>query len=768
MGAFLVISSVISLVGMGYGLYMLSQQKGMEPTGANLEPVSEYNVTTVAEGVIVPSIYGRIKLTGNIIFYGNYSNKTNYKTVTYEVPSTFGGSKTKHKQVPQSLTYYLSVWEVLCKGPAISLKTWVNDKEEDNPDDIGEIYGTGVDNPDVEQEEVTKLEGLAWIYMPKLNLGENTTSVQTIHFLMESTPTIPFNGNKTCSNGVNPAYIVWSLLFEAGANKSDMDEQSFIDASTYWNSKDYGLNIAINAQAELRNHISKVLSYVSGYFGVNSQNKFIIRAFDPDEESVKSLTKNDFIDFQISRKTWEDTYNVFTGNYIDEEQDYTKRTVSIVNTGNLNIQGFAKPKSINLSAFRTRESAESRLWEIMKQESYPSATISFTTFLHQAELEIGDIVTLSNSDYDLDAAYYRIISKALKEIDKNQIMWVAQQVTERVFDGNYAATTGSDWVPPIIAPQPPENQRVFELPFTSFTGDGSAFLLLSTKGSSAEVGFNVLTSNTSGANYVNNETSNGTSIYGTLQEDYPSSTYEIDDERGILFYTEKSLFEYDDVSRTVLFTETRFALLDDEIVTFQTVTPEGEAGNYRLGGIIRSVYNTNKTTHLTASGIWLFKITDNTYTSENTNFYIKMVPTTATVSYDEALTPEYYVQGTSKSKLPNDIVRITAFRSGVNVDIRWWNVTKYYQAAGTFDPGSTVDTTWALTDYDPFKMDGFFRYRIDGGAWQPETYPYEYTDTEVFHAQATAFTFEVQEVVNQEYGTIKLLNVGAEDGPHGS
>ena len=756
----------LAVVSIAYGMYMVSQIKGVPPVMTDMQPntMDAFQVTKVSEGVVTPVIFGRARITGNILWYGNLRSTPNYQTQVSEVQDG-KSTKTVTQEYIASYRYYLSMWQLLCEGEASYISAWVNDKEQELPVVGGYGFASGVDNHlvDVQSNEFIKpLEGLSWIYMHSQLLGTNTTQVQTLHYLIERIPTTIFSGNKTIANGINPAYIVYCLLINAGAIPAQINIPSFVDAAIYWESKGYGLNVTFTAQTTLRSQIKQVLSYVGGYFGEDSENKFRIKAFDPSEAAVDTLTKSDFISFQLARKSWDDTFNTFTGNYIDEDMQYTKRTVSAVNVANLNLQGYTKPMSVDLTAFRDRPSAEKRIWEIMKEQSYPAANVSFTTFLDKAELEIGSVVTIAHSDYGLGATYYRIIAKSMGLIDENKLSFTATQVVERIFDGNYVATTGGEWIEPATAPQAPDHQRVFEMPFNSISGTSPGYLLLSTKGNTSETGFAVYTSTTAGGDYTNQGSYGDNALYGITQAAYSSSTYEIDDDPagGILFTPDAEYPVFGDVTRTNLFSNSRFILIDDEIMNFQDITPEGIA-DYRLTGVVRGLFNTTIATHAISSPIWIFSLSYNILAGiPSLDFYVKMIPIAGSSIYDPALVTPIHVMGTNKAKIPITIPRVVGIRSGANVSMEWWPITKYSDGAGTFDPGSTVDSTWPLSDNYPMLFDGAFQYSTDGSTW------IDLSATDVIINNALGFSFRVREVVEGVTGAITTLVIGASDGTY--
>jgi len=771
--------SIVAVLSVGYGMYTVSQMKGITPTVTNMQPnsVDSFQVTKVTEGIVVPAIYGRVRVSGNILWYGNLVAIENYSSQTSEVQDG-KSTKTVVQSYISSYTYFLSVWQLLCEGPATLISTWVNDNLQSLPGNTPEVFASGVDNPSTvspPNSYIKSLEGICWIYMHSLRLGVNSTSVQTLHFLVESLPTIPFiGGDRYCTTGINPSYLVYCLLIKAGATTSQMNLPSFIAASGYWGRKNYGLNISLTAQAPLREQIKYVLSFVGGYFGVDSENKFRLKAFDGAEEAVANLVKEDFIDFQFSRKSWQDTHNTFTGNLIDETMSHTKRTVSITNVSNVEIQGLVKPMSVDLSAFRDRTLAEQRLWEIMKENSYPASTVSYSTFLDKAFLEIGDVVTIAHEDLGMTATYYRIISKGMGEIDDNKLTWVAAQVVERLFDDNFVITSGSTWIEPDHNPVASSVARIFEWPLTyDYSNSYPCWIILATKGGSGEIGVEVLTSSTIDGGYISQGVFPNYSRYSTLYDTYPITNVIDDSETGMIVtptVLAAAFPEFSDVSRTDLFAlqNSRLLLVDDEIMTYQTATPV-YTGSYRLQGVIRGLYGTVVTSHGAGASVWLFQLNGTTWHSgAATSFYTKLYPSTATMKY--TLGAAIHVTGVNKAAKPWPVPNVKVTRTnGDRLLAEWWPVTKTYDGAGFSDPGDVSDPNWALSDMYPMLYDGCFMYSTDGVTWYVVPDPGVTPITGIFDPFVSfilggAFNFYLRNAVNGVCSDVTTVAVGAPDG----
>lgn len=727
-----------------YTIYAMRRASG---TGQeNMAPASldSFSITAAQEGAVVRVIFGTVRIPGNILWYGNLK--------TEAIWSGGGADAGETDPVIIGYDYYLDVWQGLCQGKAEILKTYLNDDEESvQCADVVFNDGTGLEYPTEPGQWANRVPGVSHIFHRSFYLGENQTFVPTVHFVMRRILTSPVN-DAVLPNGANPAAILYEVLRMGGAGPADFVLSSFHSAAAFWKAKGYGLNLDMARQQKVRNWVAWVFSYVDGALTINDDDQFVCKAFDPEELPVATLDTDDFLDFGISRRGWDDTFNFFRGNYIDPDAGYAKRTISAYNPANIRLTASRREKTVDLTAFGDVEAASRRLWEIMKRLSYPEAPIDFKTDLSWGWLQVGHVIEVNHEDYGIVSGEYRITEKDLSEVDSNEVRFVAEQMIETLFDDHFSVGGDSKWVTPSTDPGPLVHQRVFELPFNPFTDYGPAFLLLAARVHSYETGFIVLTSLT-GTDYTTLGHIRTFSQRGALAEVYPSGTCAIDDDQGILYapYREDPIFST--VSRTDLFGKARFALINDEIIRFESVTPE-PGGAIRLKGCVRGCFNTPVSTHAINSEIWLCEILDNVLAGQEAGrFYVKFLPYFGKKVVDPADAAAMQVAVQNKAALPWPPGRIEAVRTGSSVQVTWWPLTKDFDGAGSKEEQAYTDT-W------PFDFDRAFEYRIDSGTWTA------ITGTQALITQAGAFTFSIRNVVDGRESGVKTLSVGAPDGTY--
>ena len=117
-----------------YSIYLMSKGGGnMDNMAPN--SLDDFNITRAEEGTVAPLFYGKVKITGNLMWYGNF-----YSVPIVEKVDSGKGSEN----VVTGYNYYLDVWQALGHGQVTLYETWV-DGELKTP-----TYGTRLFNDGTE------------------------------------------------------------------------------------------------------------------------------------------------------------------------------------------------------------------------------------------------------------------------------------------------------------------------------------------------------------------------------------------------------------------------------------------------------------------------------------------------------------------------------------------------------------------------------------------------------------------------------------------
>lgn len=701
-----VIIGVIALAGAVVAGIMMSKQKPnkMKPLG-----LSDFSITGHNEGVAIPLLWGTKKIVGNIVWYGNLTSKEEHEDV--------GGKGLGASSPMTGYRYFMDIWLGLPWSPhgGITLLDVYSQEKQIGTSGLGTYYinpGNTTYYPTEAGTYANKLSGQSHIFLSQYDLGVNSSYMPNIEFVLKNTSSCPLTYSNM-TEGVNPAAIIWDILTMTGCSSGNIDTTSFQEAATYWYNKGYGLNVVIQSQISADEMISQLLTYCDFTFYKNDDGKYVLKALKDTDTSVATINTEDVRDFRFIRKAWDDTSNDFRATYIDEDQDYTQRNINIDNVASIDLTGERKEKSIDLTAFNQVDTASKRLAELMKVLSYPSAQIQCSVPYRFVILHIGDVVTINNTDYGITNGHYRVMS--IEEAnDSNYIALVLTEMTENLFDDNYIAAGGTQWVAPDNTPRSLSYEKMFELPYSESIGTTCTFLCLAQR-KGIENGFAVYSTTIAGADahFLTNLTTFSTR--GVLNDNYYDDTgLTLDDEVGILFTPHRWDPTWDSISRTNLFTTRRVIICGNEMMTFQNIVPEGLSGAYRIIGICRGLLGTPVEDHASGSEIWIAEIDNNIITSTASTSYYKFVPYVDSTAASIATCSVVTGTNTLKSIQPLAASRVKAVRSGSNVSVTVipavYNTNMAQNSAGT--RSATLQTDKTTADYL-----GYLQYKVSAGSW---------------------------------------------------
>lgn len=767
----------ISSVAVYYFTKPVDQAQGNDMAPNSIDA---FNVTLAQEGTVVPVIFGIVRTNSNVLWWGNLV--TVRLTETIKIKKAWGGSKKK--KVTVGYRYYLALHHALGVGTVNIKGMWFDDKimtidaPPADPYDYTSTYIARVvsladevmgntyiyQNPGCSTwyptygSKSNAMKPVSHVYMPKIWIGDNTSSAPTFHFLLDKhfpdSHPISFPRNATYGSGV--ASVIYEILLMAGFAASEIDETTFESAAQAFDFRNYYISIAITSQAEWRSHIKKIISnYVDATLRKNwTTGKYELIAHDVYINTEYGFTEQDFVEFSFTRPAWDDTFNDLRANYTDREQDYTRRTIRAYNSANIQLLGYSRQKTIDLTAFNDKTVASKRLWELLKRYSYPTAVIKFKTGLWGARAPgPGELIGIIHEEYGLSGRSYRILDKRLSQDDQNYIDWICEEDINNSFTLGYQEGGDPGWEAPDYGITPLVYEDTFEMPFE----DSYTFICLAAKESS-EVAF-AINYSTDDVTYAELQSCVQWSMYGTLDELYDDETDEIDDHVGILFtpYNEINAPAFEDLSRTELYNLDRVVIIDNEMMGFQTMTPEGE-NSYRLTGVIRGAFNTPIQQHSASAPMWLTELdhgeNGNIITTVPADFYLKYLPVGVGGGLVEiADASAIVVSGIGKGSKPYPPYRIVATRTGDEVVFTWLPVTRIADGAGTLSPADNSDSTNLY--------EGDFYFDADVGDHD------QYVDGMTLTiSQSGAFTVTIYNRVNNVHSSGAVVSVGSTDGEY--
>ena len=373
--------------------------------------------------------------------------------------------------------------------------------------------------------------------------------------------------------------------------------------------------------------------------------------------------------------------------------------------GNIEVQSRIASKTIQLSLFTTNENAVWAAKQQLMKESYPSALISIPVNRNLFRLQVGDCFKFSYALYNISNMICRVLMIEEESLNSENI------VVHAIEDFYSVANFITEYTPPIIVPDPIDPYVVLS-PFVHQIVDEAPYLMTSdievipiaARVSDVNLGMYVYLSFDGGDSYSLIGTAANLRPYGTLVGNYSSSTYTIDDTVGFIID-----FSNDDVNSiesitwpNVLAATANNAMLGNELITFQTITPVSGT-QYKIDGIIRGRLDTAKVDHLEGEDFyWIgsFNISSVTHQEiiAGADRKFKLVPynINSTGSLSSATVIDLSIEGRAKKPyVPrNFIANGSSFASRYVDDIvLTWSHRYRGRGAGIGTPGEILPDT---------------------------------------------------------------------------
>jgi hypothetical protein len=276
-----------------------------------------------------------------------------------------------------------------------------------------------------------------------------------------------------------------------------------------------------------------------------------------------------------------------------------------VDTGNKSIQGMSASKTLQFSLFTTNENAVWAARNQLRKESFPLATASISVNRDAFRLQVGDVFKYKYTPYSSEELIMRVLQISEDDLEsseniiitaKQDVFSITNTVTLYTVPEDNAGQGADYSVGPFV------NQAVIENPYVLATD--TRIIPVAARLTNMITGFQVHMSTDGGSSYSFLENSNNVQPYGKLTTAY-GLTYAIDDATGLTVE-----FTNDDVDNIESITwgntlsgADNVALLGDEIISFQNITPvSGDI--YLLENVMRGRFGTVMAEHSIGEDFW--------------------------------------------------------------------------------------------------------------------------------------------------------------------
>lgn len=585
---------------------------GKTSTISNSEQrILSLQVQQSSQGLTLPVVYGRARVAGNLIWYGDFTT-IETKTTTRQGGKGGGGVK----QEDTSYTYEAAVMMALCEGEIKGIGRIWRDKEKfESLSQLRLNLAKGGDEQPTwthlqqpkHQAQAINYSGTAYIYSPNYEL---TKSAQIYSHNFE---VIGKMGYSSSIPDANPSEIISDMLtnqnYGCGFPAENLGDTSVY--GVYCRAAGIFLSPVYSEQTEAQQNISELLEQTNSA-AVFSQGRLKIvpygdvklsgngAAYVPNLTPVYDLTDDDFIvsgaedPLTVERKTNADAYNQIQVEYLDRANDYNIAVAEVKDQANIEQYGLRPKDAVKMHGICDAKVANHVAQLLLQRALYVRNEYEFKLGWKYCLLEPMDLVTLTDEGLGLDKTPVRII-----EIEEDE----EGVLTVKAEDFPMGAATATAYpTQPSLGYSADYNKSpgnahapvVFEAPL-QLTG-GEPQIWLATAGGDMWGGTEVWIS-TDGDSYTRIGATNKKARFGSLSAPLASgAVFDRANTLNVEISAGQMTGGTEQDSRDLL----TLCYVDGEFLAYETAELKG-VGRYTLGNLTRGAYGSNIDRHSAGS-----------------------------------------------------------------------------------------------------------------------------------------------------------------------
>ena len=575
------------------------------------ERILSLQVQQSSQGLTLPVIYGRTRVAGNLVWYGDFVT-IEHKTTTRQGGKGGGGVT----QEDIKYTYEAAVMLALCEGEIQGVgRIW---REKEKFDSLAQLRLTLMSGGDEQplwthlqqakhQDQALNYSGTAYLCSPNYEL---TKSAQIYQHNFEVIGKLGYSGNIP---DANPREIVLDLLTNQrygcgfpSQNIGDTDRYS-----NYCRAVGIFLSPAYTEQGEAQRNISELLEQTNSA-AVFSQGRLKIipygdgsysgngAVYVADNKAVYDLTDDDFIvsgaqdPVKVKRKTNADAFNQIQVEYLDRNNDYNVAIAEVKDQANIEQYGLRPKDAIKMHGICDGKVAQKVAQQLLQRALYVRNEYEFKLGWKYCLLEPIDIVTLTDAGLGLNKTPVRITE--IEEDEEGVLSIKAEDYPVGVYtvseyptqpslgySADYNVSPGNAHVPVI-----------FEAPL-QLTG-GEPQIWLATAGGDMWGGAEVWVS-TDGDSYTRVGAVNHKARFGSLTAALPNgAVFDRTNTLGVEISAGQLTGGTEQDSRDLL----TLCYVDGEFLAYANAELKG-VGRYTLGNLTRGAYGSTINAHAAGS-----------------------------------------------------------------------------------------------------------------------------------------------------------------------
>ena len=279
-------------------------------------------------------------------------------------------------------------------------------------------------------------KGIAYAYL-RLEYESDvwTNGLPEITFLIDGKKTRdPNNLGATPTSNNRPARAVLDYLtntrYGKGLSTDDLDMASFIAADTYANNHGFECRGNLITSGTLYANLNDLLSSCRGYLTFGNKYRLLIDQ-ESNETPVEITDANTVGNLQYDLADKSQLYNKMTAKFLDAATEY-KDNVKVLTSSALKTKdnGLDLEAEISLPFTKTLSVATQILTEEINQ-SRQSHTISLTCTVEAIDIQVGDLVNITNETFGITSKTFRVLSSSLDP--SNEVTLVCREYDEHVY-----------------------------------------------------------------------------------------------------------------------------------------------------------------------------------------------------------------------------------------------------------------------------------------------------------------------------------------------
>lgn len=389
--------------------------------------ISSFDVSTAEYGAVVPEILGTTRVSGNVIYYDDFTAHEHKETQR-------SGKGGKSKTTTITYTYTVAVIIGLCEGEIKGIKQIWEDKEVYEYPGSSSATETGYSdiwsfidksNSDGDEIQLTLFKGTAdqkpWAY----TLGKHPDKALSYSGLAYMAGVIDLGDSGSMPNynfevqgkltdtgdgiDVNPADYIRYVLDRVGLDSVEII--GLDNYRSYCKAADMLISTPSDDTDEktAREIINEIATLTNAYvFWSNDSFKIVPlddREYDgwtPNRTILYDLTADDFIPqsggalVTYQRKDSSEVYNQYPVEFINRSNGYEKESVSYAMTQDIADYGLRQADTTQAHYLYTKERAVKLAEQLARNAKYGRNKYTFKLDWSFCRLEVGDLVTLTD------------------------------------------------------------------------------------------------------------------------------------------------------------------------------------------------------------------------------------------------------------------------------------------------------------------------------------------------------------------------------------